>query len=532
MDEAGIAIVGAGCRFPGDVDSPGALWRLLAEGRDTVTAPPPGRWEPSAFDDPVLAAAGRTVPPYGAYLRDIAGFDASFFGISGREADALDPQHRLLLEVAWEALEHAGTPPSTLSGGPTGVFVGLSYTDYMERLAGEPAELDASLMANGHCVAAGRISYLLGLHGPAIAVDTACSSALVALHLAAQSLRDGECDRALAGGSTVMLLPRVTKTFVRNGMLSPTGRCQAFDAAADGFVRGEGAGVVVLRRLSDALRDSDRILAVIRGSAVNQDGRTDGLAAPSGTAQAAAARDALARGSVDPGDVGFIEAHGTGTPVGDPVEFGALAEVYGQGRDRCAIGSVKTNIGHLEPASGMPGLIKAILCTQHQRIPPNLHFTRWNPAIDASGTRFFIPTEMTRWPVTGASRLAAVSSFGYTGTNAHVVLEQAPAAPRVPRPRTARSSSAAARRAEVFLVGAGSGAALPAAATRLADWLEGDGRAIPLPDVAYTLARRRDPGPGRLGVAPPPAASSSTRCGRTAPGAPSRTSSPAPYPPG
>nr|WP_250853809.1 beta-ketoacyl synthase N-terminal-like domain-containing protein [Streptomyces malaysiensis] len=453
-----IAVVGMGCRLPGDTDSPAALWRLLADGRDAVGEPPPERaalWAADPGTTPgvpsgatlgsapgpvpgTTARPGAAPPVRGGYLRDVSGFDADFFGVSGREADILDPQHRLLLEVVWEALEHAGMPPDRLGSTATGVFAGLSYNDYMNRLDRHPRELEGSALANGHCVATGRISYLLGLHGPSVALDTACSSSLVAVHLAVQALRAGECDLALAGGVTLMFEPRITRSFDRMGMLSHTGHCHAFDAAADGFVRGEGCGIVVLKRLTDAVRDGDRVLAVLRGSAVNQDGHSDGLAAPSATAQRALYEEALGRAGVDPADVGMVEAHGTGTPVGDPVEFAGLAQVYGTGRDRCALASVKTNLGHLEPAAGVTGLIKAVLCLGRGLIPRNLHFTGWNPAIDAEGTRFFIPRELTPWPVRTGPRLAAVSSFGFSGTNAHVVLEQPPPHPRppaVPHPR-------------------------------------------------------------------------------------------------
>ncbi|MCW7941441.1 polyketide synthase [Streptomyces hygroscopicus] len=440
-------------------------------------------------------------PRQGGWLKDVSGFDAAFFGVSGREADVLDPQHRLLLEVSWEALEHAGLPPDRLAGTSTGVFTGLSYTDYMDGLAGHPKELEGAVLTNGHCVAPGRISYLLGLHGPSLALDTACSSSLVALHLADQALWNGECDIALAGGVTLMLGSRTTRSFVRMGMLSPTGRCRAFDAQADGFVRGEGCAVVVLKRLRDAVRDGDRIWAVVRGSAVNQDGRSDGLAAPSAAAQEALLRQALARAGVDPGEMGMLEAHGTGTPVGDPVEFTSLARVYGQGRDRCALGSVKTNLGHLEPAAGVTGLMKAVLCLHQGVVPPSLHFTRWNTDISPEGTRFFVPDRPTDWPARTPSRLAAVSSFGFSGTNAHVVLEQAPASAvrRLPGPRPSRPRPMAAQ-SYVLLVPAGSADALPTAARRLADWLEGDGASVPLEDVAHTLALRRPAGLGRLGA--------------------------------
>ncbi|MGW7327349.1 type I polyketide synthase [Streptomyces sp. NPDC054840] len=491
-----IAVIGMGCRLPGDVDSPAALWNLLMEGREAVGPPPPGRDAPAPAAS--MSADAQALHRRGGYLADVSRFDADFFGVSGREADVLDPQHRLLLEVVWEALEHAGLPPDRLVGSRTGVYTGLSYNDYMDQLVGSPQELEGSILTNGHCVAAGRISYLLGLHGPSIALDTACSSSLVAFHLACQALLREECDLALAAGVNLMLTPRTTQSFARMGMLSPTGRCHTFDAAADGFVRGEGCGAVVLKRLADARKDGDRILAVVRGSAVNQDGRSDGLAAPSPTAQQALYRTALAQASVDPAQISMIEAHGTGTPVGDPVEFTSLAAVYGNGLAPCALGSVKTNLGHLEPAAGITGLIKTVLCLQQGVIPPNLHFTGWHPAITADATRFFIPVEPTQWPGRQPVRLAAVSSFGFSGTNAHVILQQPPRPSRraaLPAPRRPENAPP-----EVILVAAGSHRALPAAAGRLADWLEGAGARVSLRDVAHTLALRRSPGRGRLAI--------------------------------
>jgi len=493
-----IAIVGMACRLPGDTNTPAALWQLLVEGRDAVEPRQPDRMEPGMGAGAGNAENGSEHLRTGGYLRDVAGFDADFFGVSRREADVLDPQHRLLLEVSWEALEHAGIPPTQLDGTSTGVFAGMSYNEYMDILAGQPQDLEGSVLTNGHCVASGRISYLLGLHGPSVTLDTACSSSLVAVHLASQALRAGECDLALAAGVTLILGDRATNSFARMGMLSPTARCHAFDAAADGFVRGEGCGVIVLKRLADAVRDDDRVLAVVRGSAVNQDGRSEGLAAPSAAAQAALFQDALKRTGVDPGDVGLIETHGTGTPVGDPVEFASLAEVYGTGRDRCALGSVKTNLGHLETASGITGLIKTVLCLEQGQIPRNLHFTRWNPVIAPEQTRFFVPTELTEWPVRTSSRLAAVSSFGFSGTNAHVLLESAPDG--AGRRKASPSAPPASGPPEVFLVTAGSADVLTTAAERLAGWLEDDGATVPLRDVAHTLALRRSAGRGRMGV--------------------------------
>ncbi|MEV0721133.1 beta-ketoacyl synthase N-terminal-like domain-containing protein, partial [Asanoa sp. NPDC050611] len=377
------------------------------------------------------------------------------------------------LAVVWEAFEHAGLPPDRLAGEPTGVFLGLSYDEYMQRLAGQPEELAGGILTNGHCVAAGRISYLLGLHGPAVSVDTACSSGLVAVHQAAQALRDRECDVAVAGAVNLIVDERTTREFTRFGMLSPTGRCRAFDTHADGFVRSEGAGAVVLKRLGDALRDGDRIMAVVRGSAVNQDGRSDGLSAPSAEAQEAVYRAALVRAGLDASQVGYVEAHGTGTRLGDPTELASLSRVYGgQGR-AVAIGSIKSNIGHLEPAAGIAGLIKTVLALDYGLIPGNLHFTGWTPGTDPSAAGLFVPTGTTRWPDSAAVRRAAVSSFGFSGTNAHVVLEEAPNL--LSSPVTPRSTG----EPEVVVIPAGSREALPAAAERVADWLDGDGRDVP-----------------------------------------------------
>ena len=470
----GIAIVGIGCRLPGGVDSPEAFWQLLVEGRDAVAQPSATR----AAQGTALPGPGRE----GGYLDDLAGFDAAFFGVSGREAEVLDPQHRLLLEVSWEALEHAGLRPDALVGSQTALYAGMSYDDYQHGLPDRP---EGGPQTNGHSVAPGRVSYLLGLHGPSVALDSACSSSLVAVHLAGQALREGDCDVALAGGVTALLGQRTTRAFDRLHMLSPTDRCHAFDAAADGFVRAEGCAIVVLKRLADAQRDGDRVLAVIRGTAVNQDGPSDGLAAPSAPAQAALYRQALARAGVGAEDVRMIEAHGTGTPVGDPTEFASLSTVYGAGTEPCALGSVKTNLGHLEPVSGVTGLVKAVLAVRHGVIPPTLHFTRWNPALGAEGSRFFVPTGPV--PFDG-ERIAAVSSYGFSGTNAHVVLAAAD-----PVPVGADGGGPYA-----VVLPAASAAVLPAAAGRLADWLSTSD--APLRDVAYTLARRRSAGRGRLGV--------------------------------
>ena len=425
-----VAVVGIGCRFPGNVTGPDSFWQLLVDGVDTIAEVPPDRWDADAFYDPDPSASGRMTTKWGGFVPDVDAFDADFFGITPREAVAMDPQHRMLLEVAWEALEHAGIPPDSLSGTRTGVMMGLSSWDYTIVNIERRADIDAYLSTGTpHCAAVGRISYLLGLRGPAVAVDTACSSSLVAIHLACQSLRLRETDVALAGGVQLTLSPFTAIALSKWSALSPTGRCNSFDANADGFVRGEGCGVVVLKRLADALRDQDRVLAVVRGSATNQDGRSNGMTAPNALAQRDVITSALRLADVTPDSVNYVETHGTGTILGDPIEFESLAATYGRGEGSCALGSVKTNIGHLEAAAGVAGFIKAVLTVERGHIPPNLHFTRWNPAIDASATRLFVPTESAPWPAATGPRRGAVSSFGLSGTNAHVVIEQAPDTP-------------------------------------------------------------------------------------------------------
>ncbi|MDP7340250.1 MAG: polyketide synthase, partial [Vicinamibacterales bacterium] len=378
-----LAIVGVGCRFPGASD-PKAFWRLLREGRDAITEVPPTRWDVDAWYDPDPDAAGKVSTRFGGFLDGVETFDAAFFGITPREARSLDPQQRLLLETAWAALESAGIPPDSLRDSAGGVFVGIGGVDYFRRLAARPPdEIDAYMASgNAHSTASGRLSFQLGLRGPSLSVDTACSSSLVAVHLACQSLRRGECDLALAAGANVMLCPEVHVNHSRARMLAPDGRCKAFDSAADGFVRSEGCGVVVLKRMSDALRDRDPVLAVIRGSAVNQDGRTAALTVPNGPAQTEVMRAALREAQIEAAGVSYVESHGTGTALGDPIEAGALAEVFGGGRESpLLVGSVKTNVGHTEAAAGVAGLIKVVLALQAEEIPPHLHYQTPNPLI-------------------------------------------------------------------------------------------------------------------------------------------------------
>ncbi|NTX01461.1 type I polyketide synthase [Myxococcus sp. CA040A] len=436
-----IAIIGMSCRFPGGATSPEAFRELLASGRDAVRDVPVERWDAEALHDPDPDAQGALTARKGCFIDQPDQFDAAFFGISPREAARMDPQQRLLLEVSWEALERAGVAPDSLMGSATGVMVGVASHDYFEMSTGAPESIDAYTgSGTALSVAAGRLSYVLGLRGPALSVDTACSSSLVAVHLACQSLRLGECNLALAGGVSLMLAPILAMIESRTRMLAPDGRCKTFDASADGVVRGEGCGVVVLERLSDAQRAGHRILAVIRGSAVNQDGRSAGLTVPNGSAQEAVIRRALEQADLAPKQVGFVEAHGTGTSLGDPIEVEALGAVLSKERapeTPLLIGSVKPNIGHLEAAAGIAGLMKLVLSLEDGTLPPHLHFTTPNPRIawDSLGVR--VVTEPTPWPLIDGRRIGGVSSFGFSGTNAHVIVEQAPAReeqPTAPEP--------------------------------------------------------------------------------------------------
>jgi acyl transferase domain-containing protein/aryl carrier-like protein len=450
-----IAVVGLGCRFPGASD-PDAYWELLRSGRDAITSVPADRWDADALLDPDPDAPGKIVTREGGFCDAVDQFDARFFNISDREAREIDPQQRLLMEVSWEALENAGYAADRLYGSTAGVFVGIATSDYahLRQSVGGIRMIDAySGTGNAHSVAAGRISYSLGLKGPCLAVDTACSSSLVAVHLAVQSLRNNECDLALAGGVNLILAPGMSVTFSRVRMLSPNGRCRTFDAAADGYVRGEGCGMIVLRRLSDALADGDRVLAVLRGSAVNHDGRSAGLTAPNGPSQEAVLNAALAESGLRPEEIDYIEAHGTGTPLGDPIELQAVARTYCP-PDRARpllVGSAKTNFGHLEAAAGIAGLIKLVLAIRHRQIPPNLHFREWNPHIAVDRKAVSVADRLQPWPEGKPSAVGAVSSFGFSGTNAHIIVESAqvvspPAtgAKRLVLPLSAKSRSALA----------------------------------------------------------------------------------------
>ncbi|HET7153785.1 MAG TPA: type I polyketide synthase, partial [Hyphomicrobiaceae bacterium] len=481
-----IAITGVGCRFPGGADTLDSYWNLLRNGVDAITEVPGDRWDLSSLYHADPSAPGKMYTRYGAFLPRVDEFDAQFFGISPREATQMDPQQRFLLEVAWEALESAGQPPHRMAGSQTGVFLGISTNDYAAMRESSLVDIDPYTgTGSAFSVAAGRLSYVLGLHGPNVAVDTACSSALVAVHLACQSLRSGECGLALAGGVNLILTPDTTIYLCRLRALAPDGRCKTFDAAADGYARGEGCGIVVLKRLSDAMRDRDTILGVIRGSAINHDGRSNGLTAPNGAAQEAVIRAALENAGIQPDRVGFVEAHGTGTPLGDEIELQTLATTLGRRRTAqhpLIVGSVKTNFGHLEAASGVAALIKAVLAIRYGEIPPHLHFTSPNPDLPWEDLRLEVPVQLTSWPKGYAERIAGVSNFGISGTNAHIVLAEAPAAAE-PAPQTEQPCLLAfsARHAD----------ALRALAQAYRSKLQQPSTHNALSDVCYTAGVRR-----------------------------------------
>ena len=487
MDEP-IAVIGLGCRLPGDVDGPESLWEFLSEDRSAVTEIPSDRWAPFADSSAEAAAVLSRTTRWGSFLSDIEGFDAEFFEITPREAAKMDPQQRLLLEVAWEALEYAGIPPSSLRHSQTGVFVGACLGEYGYLASSDLPSVDAWSNTGGALsIIANRLSYFLDLRGPSLTLDTACSSSLVAIHLACQSLRSGDSNLAMAAGVNLLLLPAVFHGFDQAGALSATGGCHAFDASADGFVRGEGCGVAVLKRLSDAVRDGDRVLAVVRGSAVNQDGRSNGLMAPNPAAQMAVLRSAYANAGVAPQEVDYVEAHGTGTLLGDPIEARALGTVLGRGRPEQSpllIGAIKSNIGHLEAAAGIAGFIKTVLSVQRASIPANLGFEAPNPHISFEQMRLKVVDQPTQWPQTARPRRAGVSSFGFGGTNAHVVIEQAPDAMAMEQTREPVVTT--------LVVSGKTSERVASTAAAVADWMVGDGNDVALPDVAHTLNFHRD----------------------------------------
>ena len=478
-----IAIIGLGCRFPGGATDAESFWKLLREGVDAVTEVPADRWDIDAYYDSDPETPGKMYTRMGAFLEQVDQFDPQFFGIMPKEAHAMDPQQRLLLETTWEALENAGIAPDTLAGSRTGVYVGILGTDYASmQTANDGINEIGPYYGSGvaHSIASGRISYLLGLQGPSISIDTACSSSLVAIHQACLSLRSRETSLALAGGVNLILTPDASIALSKNKMMAADGHCKTFDASADGYVRGEGCGMVVLKRLSDAVADGDNILAVIRGTAVNQDGASSGLTAPNGPSQEAVIRDALANAGIKPQDVTYVETHGTGTSLGDPIEVQALAATLGQGRDLnhpLLIGSVKTNVGHLETAAGMAGLVKLIMALKYKAIPPHLHLNQPNPFIPWAQLPVSVPTVLTPWPEP-APLIGGLSSFGFSGTNVHMVVT----APPETEPRNVEMQ--ADRPQHLLTLTAKSESALQALSARMADYLSQDPNA-PLADVAY-----------------------------------------------
>ena len=481
-----IAVIGLGCRFPGG-DSPDGYWSLLHDGRDATRDIPADRWVIDHYFHPDPNTPGKIATRRGGFLDQIDGFDPHFFGITPREALVMDPQQRLLLEVSWEALEHAGISPEALKGSRTGVFVGICNNDYHQLLLTRGCEpLDAYVATgNAHSVTSGRVSYIMGLQGPALSIDTACSASLVAIHAACQSLRSGETKLALAGGVNIICAPDTMVSMSRAQMLAPDGRCKTFDAAADGFARGEGCGIVLLKRWSDARRDGDRILALVRGSAVNQDGRSSGLTVPNGPAQEAVIGDALAMAGLAGADIDYVEAHGTGTSLGDPIEVRALARALGDGRgagNPLLIGSVKTNIGHLEAAAGIAGFIKVVLALQHEEIPPHINFKTPSPHIEWAELPIAVASERRAWPRSARPRRAGVSSFGFSGTNSHVILEEAPV--------VAEPANGLDRPLHCLVLSARREAPLRELARRYADALAPE-KGIRLADAAFTAGTGR-----------------------------------------
>ncbi|WP_141203165.1 type I polyketide synthase [Streptomyces griseorubiginosus] len=481
-----VAVIGLGCRLPGGVHGPGDYWRLLTDGVDAIRRVPEDRWRDFGAFPPEDAL------PYGGYLDDIAGFDADFFRISPREAAVMDPQQRILLEVVHETLAHAAVPAASLAGTATGVFVGVSAPEYGTLTGADPAAVDPWAPAGGALsVTAGRLSYVLDARGPSMAVDTACSSSLVAVHHACVSLRTGESDTAIAAGVNLLLSPAVTVAFRRAGALAPDGRCKPFSAHADGIGRGEGCAAVLLKRLSDAERDGDRVLAVIRATAVNSDGRSNGLLAPNPVAQQSLLTSAYVRAGLSPAHIDYVEAHGTGTPLGDPIEAGALSAVLGAGRDPdqpLLLGSVKSNLGHLESAAGIAGLVKTVLALHHDVVPPSLHCSEGSALDDV---RLRVVSEGEPWPRYGGTATAGVSGFGFGGTNAHAVLEEW--RPAVLPPRPAEEPGA-----RLHVLSDVDEERLRDTAARLADWLR-TASAHPA-DVARTLAGRAGRGSVRAAV--------------------------------
>ena len=494
--EDAIAIVGIGCRFPGSSNSVNEFWDLLKNGKDAIVDIPKNRWDRHTYYNEV-ARHGKIVSQRGGFLDNIEYFDPGFFGITPREAAYMDPQQRLLLEVSWEAMEDAGMVVKKYAGSKTGVFIGAFTLDYkITRFDPEYLHEIDMLSATGimMTLVANRLSYVYDFTGPSMAIDTACSGSLVAIHTACQSIRNKECSVAIAGGVLLNFIPQYMVALSLGGFLSPDGTCKALDESANGYVRSEGAATIVLKSLKDAIADNDQIYSVILGSAVNQDGQTSGITVPNGDSQKVAIQQACAQAEIDPTAVSYVEMHGTGTPVGDPIEANVLGEVYASGREEgkpCIIASVKTNIGHTESAAGVAGIIKASLCLKNKQIPPHLHLKKVNPKIDLKRLNLKVPLELMDWPKHEGIAMAAVNSFGFGGTNAHAILAEAPELPRI--------APLADELMRIFPISAASEAALSQMAKKYQAFLE-EGEIENIYDLGYSMALRRDQHPFRLGI--------------------------------
>ncbi len=473
-----IAVVGMGCRFPG-ANNPEEFWQLLLEGKDAITEVPVEHWAKDRYCNDAVNTPGKICTAQGGFVPHLKEFDASFFRIAPKEAASLDPQQRLLLEISWEALENAGIVAESLQGSSTGVFIGICGTDYWHQLLNrEPNQIDAYLTTgNTHSLASGRLSHFYGCTAPSLSLDTACSSSLVAAHLAIKSLRDRECNLAMVGGVNRLIAPEVSINFSQAKMLSPDGRCKTFDNSANGFVRSEGCGIVILKRLSDAIADQDPIKAVLLGSAVNQDGRTSSITTPNSLSQQAVIKKALANSQLEPQQISYLESHGTGTSLGDLIELEALSSVFKENQ-KLVLGAVKTNIGHLESASGIASLIKTILALQHQTIPANLHLRSPNEQLNWQDSPFVLPAENLAWSSDEESRVAGVSAFGFSGTNAHLVVAEAPKLDRQENPQQPSSN--------IFTLSARNKPALKQLVQDYADYLANHSE-LELADICHTV---------------------------------------------